>query len=481
MRYSFRIKGFLILVFLISQLISASTSWQQDAQLTAVNSQVGDSFGWSVSVSGNISLVGAPYHDVGGEESCGEAYIFRSPDGGATWPSSATQDLTASNKAAGDHFGLSVSVSGNTTLIGAPKHDSGGTRDSGEAYIFLSSDGGVTWPATETAQLIASDKAVGDRFGWSVSVSGNVALIGAPLVLTTTTPVVPIGAAYIFQTTDGGSSWNERQKLLASDKAALDVFGSAVSVSGSVAVIGAPNHNSGGLKNSGQAYIFRSTDGGATWSEIQKLTASNKAANNYLGLSASISGSIALIGAPYHASGGITDCGAAYIFHSSDGGATWSSSETQMLTASDKSANDKFGVGVSVSDYVALVGAPDHDSGGLSNSGEAYIFESTDGGVTWSSPEKEKLTASDKAVSDWFGASVAVSGNIASIGAPDRASGGISRSGAAYIFDGTSPAPPPPPPPTPSSSSSSGSSSNVPLPLPLPSSFVVAPADPGCS
>jgi lipopolysaccharide export system protein LptA len=276
------------------------TSWVQEAILASSDKAVDDNFGNSVSISGNVAIVGAPYADPGGTEDAGKAYIFRY--NGTSWIQEAI--LIASDKAASDQFGYSVSISGDVAIVGANLADTGGTTDAGKAYIFRYN--GTSW--VQEAILTASDKAAGDYFGNSVSISGNVAIVGA----TYADPggITSAGKAYIFRY--NGTSWIQEAILIASDKAASDWFGYSVSISGNVAIVGAYYASPGGTSFAGKAYIFRYN--GTSWIQEAILIASDKAGSDYFGWSVSISGSVAIIGASYGDPGGTTNAGKAYIF-----------------------------------------------------------------------------------------------------------------------------------------------------------------------
>jgi hypothetical protein len=190
-----------------------------------------------------------------------------------------TKKLTAGDGTAEDYFGSSVSISGNTAIVGAPGDDDNGT-ESGSAYIFSRNQGGTdNWG--EVQKLLASDGAAGDYFGWSLSISGNMAIVGAPI---DDDNGGDSGSAYIFSRNQGGTdNWGEVQKLLASDGAAYDYFGHSVSISGNTAIVGAVGDDDNG-DYSGSAYIFSdvfndelavdfSTNGlwhwdGDTWTQI---------------------------------------------------------------------------------------------------------------------------------------------------------------------------------------------------------------------
>ncbi len=341
------------------------------------------------------------------------------------------------------NFGGSVSISGNQAIVGA--------FGAGSAYVF--EKGGVTW--TEETELNASDGAGGDWFGYAVSISGTQAIVGAP-------NAGGNGAAYVFEKIS--DTWTEVDKLVASDGADGDFFGSAVSITADKAIVGA--YKSGTL--SGAAYVFEKV--GDTWTQVKKFTPSDAPVLQRLGYSVSISGNQAVAGA-YRDNDNGSGSGSAYIYEkvggiwtqadkviASDGdlqqlfgysvgisgdqvvvsayhdndlgdysgsayiyekvGDTWT--EIVKLTASDGAAGDLFGCWVSNSTDQAIVGAyKDEDNGPFS--GSAYVFEKVEG--TWT--EVDKLTASDAEAQDWFGYSVGISGDQAIVGTTD---------GSAYVF-----------------------------------------------
>ena len=318
--------------------------------------------------------------------------------------------LFASDGAAFDRLGEAVSISGDTVVVGAPRDDDNGDS-SGSAYVFVRS--GATW--IEQAKLLPGDGALGDRFGTSVSISGDTVVVGAPFDDDNGSSA---GSAYVF--VRSGTTWTEQAKLLPGDGAASDDFGTSVSIDGDITVVGAIQHDDSG-GNSGSAYVF--VRSGATWSEEAKLLASDGAAGDFFGQSVSVSGSTAAVGALQYDDAG-TSSGSAYVFVRS--GTTWS--EQAKLTASDAAAGDFFGGSVAISGDTFVVGAPhDDDNGNLS--GSAYVFARN--GTTWG--EEAKLLASDAATFDSFGGSVAISGAMVVAGARFDDDDG-SNSGSAYVF-----------------------------------------------
>ena len=252
--------------------------WSQQAKVTASDAAVDDYFGFSVSVSGDTTVVGAYQDDDGGTES-GSAYVFVRSAG--VWRQQAK--LTASDAAAWDLFGKAVSVSGDTAVMGAVEDDDGGSS-SGSAYVFVRS--GTTWSLQ--AKLTASDAVAFDRLGRSVSVSGDTVVIGA---FGTNEAGDATGSAYVF--VRNGTTWSEQARLWPSDGAQGDYFGLSVSVSGDTAVIGALYDSDGG-RESGSAYVY--VRAGSGWTQQAKLRASDPAARGRFGTAVSVSGDTAVVG-----------------------------------------------------------------------------------------------------------------------------------------------------------------------------------------
>jgi len=324
--------------------------------------------------------------------------------------------LLPADGAANDFFGGRVSLSGERVLIGAGFDDDNGA-DAGAAYIFRFD--GSSW--IEEAKLIASDGEAGDNFASSVSLSGNRALVGASK---DGDNGMESGSAYIFQFNE--TSWTEETKLIASDGQEGDFFGRSVSLSGDRALIGADLDDEIG-DNSGSAHIFYFD--GISWTEEAKLIPSDAAAGDAFGASVSLLDDYALIGAFQDDDNGSLS-GSAYVFHFD--GSSWS--EVTKLTASDGAGSDFFGLSVSLSLDIALIGAYGNDENG-SLSGSAYIFRFD--GTNWF--EEAKLLPSDGGTNHTFGISVSLYDEITIIGAPGDDDHGI-FSGSIYIFqyDGSS-------------------------------------------
>ena len=378
-------------------------SFAQTAKLTATD---GDYFGFSVAVSGNTAIIGAPFSKVGSHILQGAAYVFvRS---GATW--TLQQKLTAADGDNVDYFGA-VAIDGDTVVVGAYGDNAGSGNFQGAAYIFTRS--GATW--TQQQRLAASDGATEDFFGRSVAIYGGTIVISADSDDIGTTNQ---GSAYVF--VRSGAMWTQQQKLTASDGATNDFFGTSVFIYDNTIIIGASNKAVGSNTGQGAAYVF--TRSGTNWTQQQKLTAADGAKDSRFGNSVAISGETAIVGAVIDNAAS----GSAYIFTRS--GTSWT--QQQKLTASDSGSSDYFGNSVAISGDTVIVGADSKTVGSNVRQGAAYIF--TRSGATWT--QQQRLAASDGVQSEYFGSSVAVSGNTVIVGANQGTSNGQIEKGTAYIF-----------------------------------------------
>jgi len=373
--------------------------------LTASDAAGADEFGRRSALDGDTCVVGAAFNDDVGTSS-GSAYVFiRSA---ADWTEQVK--LAALDAAAGDQFGLGVSISGDTAIIAAPGDDDAGT-DSGSAYVFVRS--GTVW--TQQTKLTALDAAAGDGFGSWVAIEGDTAVVGA---IGNDDAGESSGSAYVF--VRSGTTWTEQAKLIADDGAAGDAFGTSVSISGDTAVVSARLDDGVSGADSGSAYVF--TRSGSTWTQQAKLIAPDEAAFDEFGTAVSISGNTVIVGARFDDDAGDRS-GSAYVFVRS--GITWT--QQAKLTASDAAAFESFGVSVALDGNTAVVGAFESSDAGT-GSGSAYLFDRT--GTIWT--EREKLTASDAEAGDLFGNSCAIAGNTVLIGARSNVP---ANPGTAYVFE----------------------------------------------
>ena len=430
----------------------------QQAYLKASNTEAGDYFGRSVAVSGDTVVVGAPFEDSGttsgtgnqadnSASNSGAAYVFvRS---GAVWTQQAY--LKANFPRADDYFGWSVAVSGDTVVVGATGEDNNATGvngdqghyynnapDSGVAYVFVRS--GTAW--TQQAYFKASNAGQYDNFGYSVSVSGDTVVVGAPQG---GSPYGAFGSGAVYVFVRGGTAWTQQAYLKASNAGASDNFGYSVAVSGDTVVVGAYGEDSAatgvnGIQtdnsaaSSGAVYVF--VRSGTVWTQQSYLKASNAGAGDNFGRSVALSGDTVVVGAYGEASGvngnqadnSVSDSGAAYVFVRS--GTAWT--QQAYLKSSNAGESYYFGYAVAVSgNTVVATTAVD----------EAYVF--VRGGTAWT--QQAFLKASNAWRGDSFGYAVAVSDGTVVVGAflEDSAATGVNGnqtdnsadgSGAAYVF-----------------------------------------------
>ena len=390
------------------------TTWSEQQKLTASDGAANDFFGFSVSISGETVVVGASGDTIGANSSQGSASVFTCPATTRTWTQQAMH--IATDGAAGDLFGSSVAISGETVVVGAYQDSIGANDDQGSVYVFVRS--GTTW--SQQQKLTASDGETGDKFGSSVAISGETVVVGSPNNSIGANPAQ--GSVYVF--VRSGTTWSQQQKLTASDGAANDEFGSSVAISGETVAVGARSDDIGANSNQGSASVF--VRSGTTWSQQQQLTASDGAADDRFGFSVAISGETVVVGARFDDIGANSNQGSASVFVRN--GTTWS--QQQQLMAADGAANDQFGISVAISGERVVIGTLLDDIGASNDQGSASVFVRT--GTTWS--EQQKLTASDGAASDFFGYSVAISGETVVGGAPNDVVGANTDQGSASVF-----------------------------------------------
>ena len=258
-----------------------SGGWKQVAELKAPNPVAGDYFGYSVVISGSTAAVGAP----GYSKTAGRVYVFTKAAG--SWKQTAI--LKSTDAAANQGFGYSLAASGTTVAVGAPVY----TKNAGRAYVFTDAAG--SWK--QVGEVKGSDTVASDGFGVSVAVSGTTVVVGAD------GHAKEAGRAYVF--TDAAGSWKQTAELKGSDTVASDGFGISVVLAGTTLIAGAPDH----AKQAGRAYMF--THSAAGWKQVAELKGSDTVAEDGFGVSVVVSGTTAVVGAPDRAK----DAGEAYLFN----------------------------------------------------------------------------------------------------------------------------------------------------------------------
>ncbi len=386
--------------------------WSQVAKLTASNGQANDNLGCSVAIEGDYIIAGAKNDDNLGQNS-GSAFVYHYSAG--VWVQEAI--LIASDGTLYDYLGTSVDISGNYAIVGTYLKDGIGA-DSGAAYLYQNNSG--VW--SQVQKLVPADLAAGDQFGISVSISGDYAIVGENYDADFGNRS---GSAYIYYNNAG--SWEENLKINAPDANEYDEFGVSVSIKGDNLIVGASRENNTGVA-CGSSYIFHNNAG--TWSYEQKITPVGGVSNLYFASAVAISGENCISGAYANQTYG-SYTGISYFYNRSEGGLNnWG--ETGRVLPNDGSHDNLLGSAVSVSGDYAFVGAKSDDDNGAST-GSVFVYHNT--GTEWE--QIHRFLASDANAGDNFGVSVSVSGDYAIVGASgddDKGSG----SGSAYIFKNTS-------------------------------------------
>lgn len=402
-----------LITALIFPVVSATALGQVQLEaltLEASDAQNFDLLAFSAAMDGELVILGAPGVSPTGP-SMGAAYLFHAITG------AELMKIESADTTSNDYFGRRVAIRGSTALIAAPLDDPSGSR-SGSAYFFDTD-------SAELTKIVASDGAADDYFGESVAIDGGTALVAAPQDDDLGSNS---GSVYVFDVVSG----SEVRKLLASDGSPNDGFGSAVTVLGSLAAIGAPGDDDFG-SSSGAVYLFDVNTG----VELMKLTPNDAQGSMTFGGALSLSGSTLLVGASGDDTNG-DNSGSAYLFDVNSG------AQIAKLEPPQTGAGVRFGSKVALDGPTALVGAYLDSSTGLEG-GAAHFFDASTG------VHLKKLLASEGNGDDWFGFAVDISGPRAVVGAyhanfPNRGrallfdtpSAPAQNSGQAYCFgDGT--------------------------------------------
>ena len=392
------------------------TSWVENAKLSDGETASEDQFGVSVSISGNFAISGAQQDD-DIAPNAGAAYIFERA--GTLWLQRAK--LTTDDAKAGDLFGNAVAMDGTTVLVGAPGVDDAGP-EAGAAYVFVQV--GDEW--IQQARLIGDNLGMFDRFGSAVAVHGNTAVVGA---YGKDEVGADSGVAYVF--VRNGAAWTQQAELTHRGAVPGDLFGFAVSVYGDNILIGAHQSDAAG-PDSGAVYLF--TRNGGRWTQDLLLMPNDIGIGDEFGYSIDLTKSAAIIGAPKE-DRNLDDLGAAYVFVETRD--SWV--QQAKLSASDGDAGDEFGSAVAIHEDTVIVGAwkdnhplldPHDDPTTLMDRGAAYSFLRD--GLSW--VEKRRIEASGTNRSDLFGASVAIKGAFAIVGAAGSDNAG-DNAGSAFIYN----------------------------------------------
>ncbi len=387
----------------------------QQAALRPTDGRTFDRFGFSVAVSRDTAVVGAPRLRLGLSPAQGVVYVFTRSAG--SW--SLQQELTDGEARAGNQFGSAVAVDGDTLVVGAPDmilhaDEYGTDMRQGAAYVFARS--GSVWKMQ--ARLVASDGAAEDRFGCAVALSGSTAVVGA----TQDWRAAPNNRGVVYVFTRSGTAWSQSQKLTALGGAADDCFGCAVSLSGTTLAVGAWGKSGGEtprLSAYGRGAVYVFTRPASAWVQQQELAPAGGVGLEAFGSSVAVSADTLVAGAPGNGLlPGYTN-GAAYVFTRS--GATWT--QQARLTDPGGSGSERFGSSVAVAGDVAVVGAT-YANLAADRGGRAFIFSRS--ASAWSLSQPLSTAAG------WdFGQAVALDGTTLLVGAPGVTG---AAAGSAYVY-----------------------------------------------
>lgn len=386
------------------------TAFASETRLDMVAEQSAARFGMAVGVLESEVLVGADREHINSNLSQGAVRVYQ-PQGGG-WI--LQQRLDSGDGAYLDRYGISLSVSNDLAIVGAFLEDTQVGPDAGRAHWFQRGPEG--W--MHAGVLEAPDGAIEDRFGIAVATDGVRAVVGAYWDVVGDN--VDQGSAYVFRRE--GAGWVFEAKLTAADGRPRDYFGFAVDIDGDTVVVGARGAATPFLEQ-GSAYVYRLQQG--SWLQAQQLLSPQNSPRVYFGASVAIDGEHMVIGAPgAQGSVGVSGAGAAWRYRSS--GETWVLQS--VLRAPEERENAAFGFSVAADAGRMLIGAF-QDSLGSGTIGAGYVFRSADGSL------EERLNASQPQPGESLGIAVALSKNIAVLGASGFDLGSMSNSGSVRVFE----------------------------------------------
>lgn len=411
------------------------------------SSQLAASFGSATAVSGNTMVVGSLARDTSVADA-GRVFVYER-DSGTGLPWGQVIQFSGSDSVANDRFGESVAIDGNLMVIGAPGADAA-ANNAGAAYVFRRDAANAnSW--IQVAKLIPPvvNGSGGDAFGSAVAIDNLTILVGAPNA--NLTGAARSGRAFMYGSTNNGSSWTNQQTLVAGENRASgqtgdsEFFGGAVTLEDNTAVIGSPGANAGAGSstnwNYGAAYVFTRPNPTGTWTEIKRLDEfTDVDGTNYagFGFSVDLSGDRLALGVYSGGSPiGTFKAGGARIYERNQGGANqWGL--VQKFTPSSGVASTNFGYSVGIAGELLMIGSPGSDSGSTDKRGyvEVYRRRST-GTPAWTQIDRF-MPATSISMADRFGHSIAMDGFTAIVGAADDGviplGGGAAGSARAYQF-----------------------------------------------
>jgi hypothetical protein len=398
--------------------------WIETASFFNSGGSASDNFGDSVALDGDVAVVGQP--------ATSKAFVFvRS---GGSWSQAATllPDVNA------PLFGISVAISGDTVVVGSPDSTALGLDDEGVAFVYVRPSGG--WSGVLTPDALLEGPAAPDQIehlGTSVAISGNAVAVGA---IFAQGPFDVAGAVFVYEKPSAGWSGTLQPSggLFASDGAYDDELGWSVGISGDTVVGGAPGAANGSSLGAGKAYVWVKPAGG--WNptvnlEAAEILPSDPIAVGGFGLKVSIDGATAVAINPYYSSSDPTLHEKGYVFVQPAGGWSGTRNEDAQLVGADVTNSFSFGQSVSISGNTVVIGAPYADTLFMTSEGAAYIFNKPSSGWAGTLSQFAKIYRGSGPSADLFGDSVAISGTTILAGAPGESLGANTSQGAVHVFE----------------------------------------------
>ncbi|MCA9014509.1 MAG: hypothetical protein KDA77_04175, partial [Planctomycetaceae bacterium] len=373
-----------------------------------------DNFGFDVAVDGDTLISSAPFWNET-YTSQGGAFIYVRNDQGTpgysgddTWEYQATL-LAPDADSTSDRFGWSVAISGDTAVVGAPLGD-GTTENMGSAYVYTRSNG--IWSFQQKLTVI--DTTNNGYFGEVLAIEGDTIVASSYSIDNFT------GAAYVFKRVNG--VWSETAKLTSDSPAEQALFGSSIDIENSTIVIGSRRETET-VSQSGSVYIFTESEG--SWTQSQKLKDPAPSVSGSFGISVSLAGDLLLIGAPSSLNQPESS-GKAVLYTLDPETSLWT--PLQTLTASDAALNSYFGYDVQIQDHQIFIGATS-DPTGIINNGAVYLFRQEN--QVW--VEQQKIGSPDAEIGDQFARNIAVADNTLFINA-NHDNEGVENAGSVYAY-----------------------------------------------
>ena len=401
-----------LFIFLSPSILSVSALGTSSAQhtlsplkggypktLTSPNAQYEGWFGTAVAISGKLAVVGAYDETADGYSEAGHAYVYNANTG------QLIENLTSPNAQEGGAFGCSVAISGKLAIVGAFGETAKGISGAGHAYVYNTN----TWKLIQT--LTSPNAQDAGFFGYSVGISGKLAVVGA--LFETAGYYNDAGHAYVYNADTGELI----QTLTSPNAQDYGEFGQSVAISGKLAIVGAYLETANGYSNAGHAYVYNANSGQL----IENLTSPNAQEGGWFGESVGISGKLAIVGALGETAYGHSDAGHAYVYNANTG------ELIENLTSPRPQTVGFFGGSVAISGKLAVVGAPYERADGYGSAGHAYVYNAITGKLI------QTLTSPNAQYEGWFGTAVAISGKLAILGAIGEIAG-FYQAGHAYLF-----------------------------------------------